>query len=1346
MLPALPASTGLTVPLARPVQPVRTARKARLARLEPMDGTDGTDGAQGPQGVAGAAGAAGTDGTDGAPGAAGAAGAAGTDGTDGAQGPAGSAGADGLGVPSGGATGEVLAKASAADNDTEWVAQTGGAGGLSAVASDSTLRGDGTAADLLGLTDVEVNQLDSIPGLLAETADLSIEVINRTWTDGTDVAAGGFVSHGSGNAITVAEAAALTYFVTRAVTNADGLLNFVVIRVPDTVDLRDVRTRQRIGGGVDLYIDGWHRIGSAGGFTYAYSHNHLYSGYTARFQIAVTLSTTHFRGESIAENVTVDASAFSGNLSATDTDAQTAFATINALTLGSGGGTDDQTAAEVPFDASTLTGTLAALDDASNVAAALTAIDGFTLGGGGVTGTGEQRIESVTFANITNIAATAMTLTLVAATPIAVEFGDGAASMLSGTGGETTFTIAEAGVYLFEFDAVYPADGDRSTPFIEIQDNSDDSVIGRSTNAYIRNTGTLDDSLIITIDGVVSVPTDDLVVKAVLGNAYNQNNLDANGGKLSLVRIGTGLTGPVGPAGATGPAGAGGDDAATWAEAGSTVTIPTAKYGTASIPGTGLENLSVGNGQLSNFIDGTKISTETIGHGRLHSETGGADEDLHAVMVATGLGAVRWDTGRLCPDAATGTAGQVCAVNTGTTAYELVDQTGGGGGTGDITAVTTANNSGLAGGVTIGAADLSLDVANLQAITSVAVDDSIAVQDLTDSSATRRVTLDNVFTTFASTGIGALAGGGHFFDPTEIVGTSVVAANDNLIIEDESNPTNAARTVAVSLFAASLADGTTITASNGVLSSVSGGATITDTAIAEDATTESTTGGASRQAIAEMRDGERHIRYHTTLPEAVDIPAAQHDDLHILLDPDGNAISLYHFSIVEETEEWLLTVGVGLGVRGYAAGISSGYGHISPNGPSVGFTALNRSTNGRFILTYDRATTGLVRADSRTLYIRQRGTDGNWHVVQMDEIATPYEYVSTTNGHNFTFREGTAYNVIVRRAADTNDGGNIAAVLTTERDIAFEDGASLVQLADVQDLLHIGEVVEVVYQQVAGLAAAEVAVDASAFTGNLSTLDINAQAAFATIDALALGGGGDGVSLSDDDPVSVNIALNDPGTATDASRRDHRHRVDQSNTGTLGVSRYATNAEALLGTSASRTINPASLAHVLASSPSTGDITGVTTSGNSGLSGGVATGTATLILDIHNLSPITGAIADDDRFALSNVSAGADATQWVAADTVRTYMQIGGGGGVALSDAAPASVSIAGASPGTAADASRGDHHHQASPAGETQFGLTRYATDAEALAATSRHPDHQPGQPGPCPGEHPRNHRDGGR
>ena len=74
---------------------------------------------------------------------------------------------------------------------------------------------------------------------------------------------------------------------------------------------------------------------------------------------------------------------------------------------------------------------------------------------------------------------------------------------------------------------------------------------------------------------------------------------------------------------------------------------------------------------------------------------------------------------------------------------------------------------------------------------------------------------------------------------------------------------------------------------------------------------------------------------------------------------------------------------------------------------------------------------------------------------------------------------------------------------------------------------------------------------------------------------------GGGVSLSDDDPISVSISLNDEGTGTGASRQDHRHRVDQANTGQYGVVRYATDAEALLGTSSSRTIAPSSLDHVL---------------------------------------------------------------------------------------------------------------------------------------------------------------------
>ena len=68
-------------------------------------------------GPAGPAGAAGTDG------------AAGADGTDGA---AGADGADGQGVPTGGSDGQILAKASGTDYDTEWIAApSGGGAGLS---------------------------------------------------------------------------------------------------------------------------------------------------------------------------------------------------------------------------------------------------------------------------------------------------------------------------------------------------------------------------------------------------------------------------------------------------------------------------------------------------------------------------------------------------------------------------------------------------------------------------------------------------------------------------------------------------------------------------------------------------------------------------------------------------------------------------------------------------------------------------------------------------------------------------------------------------------------------------------------------------------------------------------------------------------------------------------------------------------------------------------------------------------------------------------------------------------------------------------------------------------------
>ena len=74
-----------------------------------------------------------------------------------------------------------------------------------------------------------------------------------------------------------------------------------------------------------------------------------------------------------------------------------------------------------------------------------------------------------------------------------------------------------------------------------------------------------------------------------------------------------------------------------------------------------------------------------------------------------------------------------------------------------------------------------------------------------------------------------------------------------------------------------------------------------------------------------------------------------------------------------------------------------------------------------------------------------------------------------------------------------------------------------------------------------------------------------------------------GGSLSDTAPVSVSIAANSAGTATDGSRRDHRHTIAQASTTALGVSRYATNAQAIAATSTSRAMTPANVDHVLES-------------------------------------------------------------------------------------------------------------------------------------------------------------------
>jgi len=111
----MPLLTGLTTQGAE--VPVQVDDDGRLV----AQGLPGPAGPAGPAGSPGPQGIAGVPGQDGAPGPAG---------QDGPAGPAGQDGAPGQGVPVGGSAGHVLAKVSASDYDTAWVAPSGGSSGV----------------------------------------------------------------------------------------------------------------------------------------------------------------------------------------------------------------------------------------------------------------------------------------------------------------------------------------------------------------------------------------------------------------------------------------------------------------------------------------------------------------------------------------------------------------------------------------------------------------------------------------------------------------------------------------------------------------------------------------------------------------------------------------------------------------------------------------------------------------------------------------------------------------------------------------------------------------------------------------------------------------------------------------------------------------------------------------------------------------------------------------------------------------------------------------------------------------------------------------------------------------
>ena len=109
----------------------------------------------------------------------------------GTVGPAGAAGAAGQGVPVGGTTGQVLAKKSSTNYDTEWVAQTGGGGSGDVVGPASSV--DGRAALFDGTTGKLLKQSSAAPVLEgdARLSDSRTPSAHKTThaTGGTDALA-----------------------------------------------------------------------------------------------------------------------------------------------------------------------------------------------------------------------------------------------------------------------------------------------------------------------------------------------------------------------------------------------------------------------------------------------------------------------------------------------------------------------------------------------------------------------------------------------------------------------------------------------------------------------------------------------------------------------------------------------------------------------------------------------------------------------------------------------------------------------------------------------------------------------------------------------------------------------------------------------------------------------------------------------------------------------------------------------------------------------------------------------------------------------------------------------------
>ena len=204
----------------------------------------------------------------------------------------------------------------------------------------------------VGLTDAERHDLNSIPGLIAKTADLEVGATERVWENVAALAEGGFVSENSGNLGPV-HASALAYVTAKTATASDAGNDYVYIRIPSNRNSIHYRIRQH-GSLGEFFISAWDHVGPHEDFDYYRSRHNLFQNYNVTIQYdAATATPTHFRGASDAADVAVESSGFDGTLLPTDDDVQKVAQKVNDLVLSGIGGqvTDAQIPAGIMRDA-----------------------------------------------------------------------------------------------------------------------------------------------------------------------------------------------------------------------------------------------------------------------------------------------------------------------------------------------------------------------------------------------------------------------------------------------------------------------------------------------------------------------------------------------------------------------------------------------------------------------------------------------------------------------------------------------------------------------------------------------------------------------------------------------------------------------------------------------------------------------------------------------------------------------------------------------------------------------------------------------------------------------------------